>query len=259
MKKQTKTTNAAGATKYWLLGLLAAVSIVWIFWPQHKPIQSMQTSIGQPQASAPQLAKSFTTPQAYEYFQKLCARLYPDVPENSYFTPFMKERLRWIWSATKAYSESQDKRGLDLKLVMTVPPNNGALMRSFQFADRIKHVEVFAPRMFEERDYFERNNPDDHELREKNSFAIALVHETIHLDVYHPELNDILEFNEDYYREESRAWWETVEKVIHPLLLLNQPMDETPEAYDVAYTSCKGRRPCAKFEQEIRQRSFRKQ
>jgi len=215
------------------------------------------------QAHAPQVpvqpAQMFDTQEAWTYFQSLATSVYPDLPENSYFTEFMKVRLAWIDNDSKKFATSKGEEGLSVNLVMTVPAAMGGVTRSFQFPDRIKHIEEFAPRLFEAREYFKVHYPADWEVRMKNTFAISNVHETIHLDEYHPELNDLVKPNDDYYREESRAWWVTVEKAIHPLKQLNQPMDEYFERYDEAYVACNGRLPCKTFDQDVRNLSFRKQ
>src|SRR5437868_6335083 len=102
MKKQTKATS--GSWKNKALVIIAVAFLVWVFWPQDQPHN--KPALGTVPQPAPTPGKTFNTQEALDYFQKLAALAYPDSQENSYFSLFMKQRLRWIYSASKEYQES---------------------------------------------------------------------------------------------------------------------------------------------------------
>jgi hypothetical protein len=252
MKKQTKKT-ASSTWKLKATMVLAAIVFVWALWPEQKPTKPMQAATPAPQV------KVLTQQEAFDAFIKIQQEIHPDLPQNAYYTPFMKERLRWITSEAKVYTDSQGKRGLDFKLILTNPANIGAWVRAFQFGDGIKHIEAFAPRVFAGRDFCIKNYPPNGFRVFLNSLAVTEVHETIHLEEFHPELNTLKEPNDAYYQEESRAWWKTVAKCIHTLRQLHERVDPFFENYDEAYTACHERRPCPQFETLIRQQAYSKQ
>lgn len=251
MKKQTKKIASSG-WKLKAIWVLIVVVFVWAMWPEQKPVKPTQTTKPAPQV------KVLTQQEAFDTFLKIQQEIWPDLPQNAYYTPFMKERLRWITSEAKVYTDSQGKRGLNFKFILTNPANIGAWVRSFQFGDGIKHVEVFAPRLFAGRDFCIQNYPPNGYRVFLNSLAITEVHESIHLEEYHPETNVTVP-NDAYYAEESRAWWKTVATSIRALRQSHERMDPYYENYDDAYIACHEQRPCPQFETLIRQQSYRKQ
>ena len=84
--------------------------------------------------------------------------------------------------------------------------------------------------------------------RQKNNFAIGLIHEINHLrNTYKNEPDPVA-----FYREESRAWRDVTLKVVRPLRILNQPMDREFIEVDDALRLCGDALPCPQLSRLVR-------
>jgi hypothetical protein len=84
--------------------------------------------------------------------------------------------------------------------------------------------------------------------RQRNDFALALIHEVVHLQ--NPDANP--NNAADYAREESRAWREVSRNVVRQLRALHQPMHQTYIDVDDALVRCGDRLPCPALDRMVR-------
>jgi hypothetical protein len=84
--------------------------------------------------------------------------------------------------------------------------------------------------------------------QQRNDFAIALVHEVLHLQNAQADPEDAT----TYAREELRVWREVNMHAVRPLRSLNEPMHQRFLDVDDALTLCRDRLPCPAIERLAR-------
>lgn len=164
----------------------------------------------------------------------LLATVDPALPENAYFTDFAKDTLRWMrrehaaGRLTVAFFLDTASIGL--------PP--GVLMAATRL-DGQPTMFIAKPRFATFLREGGRTTAPFTE-RQKNDFAIALIHEIRHLQRWKgmPSSNAVR------VQEESYVWLEVSLSVVRPWLALNQPLNRRFVEVDDAFRSCGDMLPC---------------
>lgn len=84
--------------------------------------------------------------------------------------------------------------------------------------------------------------------RQKNDFALGLVHEIVHVQNRGVRAAD----PEEHTREEFRAWREVNREFVRHLRSINQPMDPLFLQADDALRACRDEWPCAELGRLVR-------
>ncbi len=137
---------------------------------------------------------------------QLFSSVSPSLPENEYFPQFAKERLLWIVTQRKAGK---------LSVILLKNTDNTLLEGG-------------------------RTSPPFTQ-RQRNDFALGLVHETVHLE----KDNTANPANfQERLAEELRAWRKVDLNVVRQLRRLNQPMNPRLIEADDALRSCSDEAEC---------------
>lgn len=158
----------------------------------------------------------------------------PDSADNDYFPEFAREHLRWMvqeHAAARlaiAFLSEHAPEQLPVDVLMAARPAGGSSVIAVskrRFAAFLREGGATGPPLTQ---------------RHKNDFAIALVHEIVHLR--HPDTNP----HDPALRaaEESRAWQQVSIHVVRPLRAQNQPMHQRFKDVDDAFRACRDALPC---------------
>lgn len=167
---------------------------------------------------------------------QLFASINPSLPENQYFTQFAKEKLSWIISEQKAGR-------LSLILLKNLANTNldvENLMAAGQVEEGKAVIVIARPRFAGFLVEGGRSSPPFTQ-RQRNDFALGLVHEAVHLQNPNPSNPASLGERLD---EELRAWREVNSNVVRQFRNLNQPMNPRMIEADDALRSCDDKLPC---------------
>jgi hypothetical protein len=164
----------------------------------------------------------------------LLAAVNPELPENEYFTDFAKQALRWMTREhaagrlTVAFLFDTATGGL--------PP--GVLMAATQL-DGQPTIFIAKPRFATFLRAGGRVTAPFLE-QQKNDFAIALIHEIVHLHrwVGKPSGDDMR------VQEESHVWLEVSLQVVRPWRAVNRPLNRRFVEVDDAFRRCGDVLPC---------------
>lgn len=187
----------------------------------------------------------FTPAQASELMRQFVEAVRPDHPENALLPPYIRERMDWINRASATGTvqanlwEKCEKCSTDG--LMGVDFRNGRF-----------HLDIYAPRLLRLAWDEERR-----ELRKKlvkhatNTFLVALVHETIHME-RGPGYFLSSPSQEDRFQEEVRTWATTVFNAIRPLRAQVQPLDQDWVKADDILTKCGDNPACLDFQEFVK-------
>lgn len=158
----------------------------------------------------------------------------PEGIDNDYFPEFAREHLRWM-------VQEHAVARLEIAFLSENAPEQlpaDVLMAARQAAGRSTIAvskERFAAFLRESG-----GTTPPLTQRHKNDFAIALVHEIVHLR--NPDANP----HDPALRaaEESRAWQQVSIHVVRPLRAQNQPMHQRFKDVDDAFRACRDALPC---------------
>lgn len=166
---------------------------------------------------------------------RLFAAVNPSLLENSYFTPFAKEKILWIADQRKAGKLSF----ILLKNIADTDLSFEAIMASAR--PEGKPVIIIARPRFIEFLTDGGFGSVPFTLQQRNDFALSLVHEVVHLE--NPNLGTATTF-EDHLAEEQRAWRAVDLNVVREFRRLNEPMNVRFVDADDAIRTCHDRLPC---------------
>ena len=158
----------------------------------------------------------------------LLGALNPDLPENEYFTEFAKEKLRWMAGENAAGR---------LTVAFFIDPVSIGVPSSVMMAATRLDGE---PTIFIAKPRFERFLREAGRTRapftqqQKNDFAVAIVHETVHLQDWAGKPSS----ERERVREESRVWHEVTLRVVRPWRAARQPLHPRFLQVDDAFRSC---------------------
>jgi hypothetical protein len=166
---------------------------------------------------------------------QLFSSVSPSLPENEYFPQFAKERLLWIVTQRNAGKlsiillKNTDNTNLYFEDLMASGIVEGKLM-----------IVIAGPRFLDFLLEGGRTSPPFTQ-RQRNDFAVGLVHETIHLE----KENTANPANfQERLAEEVRAWRKVDLSVVRQLRQLNQPMNPRLIEADDALRSCGDKAEC---------------
>ncbi len=180
---------------------------------------------------------------------QLFLSLNPSLADNQYFPQFAQEKIGWILSQKKAgtlriiFLENTENTGLDAEDLMasgTVEGKSTIVIARPRFIGfLLEGGRTSAP----------------FTLQERNDFALALVHEVVHLQ--NPNRGDPARLG-DRMAEELRAWRETDLNFARQLRELNQPMNYRVIEADDALRACGDKLPCEPLRQMLLPTEIRK-
>ena len=165
---------------------------------------------------------------------QLFSSVNPALPENKYFPQFAKERLLWIINQRKAGK---------LSIILLKNTDNTNLYFEDLMASGIVEeksmIVIAGPRFLDF--LLEGQTSPPFTQRQRNDFAIGLVHETVHLE----KDNTANPANfQDRLAEELRAWRKVDLNVVRQMRRLNQPMNPRLIEADDALRSCSDEAEC---------------
>jgi hypothetical protein len=181
----------------------------------------------------------FSPQEAIELTNQLITGINPGNPENSYMTPFMREKISWIY-----IQESLGK--LKLKLVTNengVLPET-ALMHSF-YEGNVPVIEIVANRLLM-LIRVQQNVAKGYNQMQKNTFALGLVHEAVHLE--NPPQFFTTKDAAATRNEELRTWRKVDELAVAGLLKGGQPLDIDYPGFHNIFLKCGYKGPCPAFD-----------
>jgi len=159
----------------------------------------------------------------------------PSLPENQYFPRFAKERVLWI---------TTEKKAGKLSIILLKNTDNTNLYFEDLMASGIVEgkpmIVIAGPRFLDFLVEGGRTLPPFTQ-RQRNDFALGLVHETVHLEKENTANPAILQ---ERLVEELRAWRKVDLNVVRELRRLNQPMNPRLIEADDALRSCGDRAEC---------------
>lgn len=225
-------------------GLAILASLLW-----YRPIESAATTGRVPSAGA-SVVPAPTTPPVNaltdEHLQRAADQLLalsdPESSENEYFPDYVRDHLHWM------VREHAAKR---LDVAFLTDASNGplppeVLMAASQLDGR---PAIFIAKARFMKFLLETGATEPPFGRQqKNDFALALVHEIVHLrnpaaDARNLELRPA---------EESRVWREVNLEAVRPLLAQNQPLHRRFRDVDAALRACRDELPCAPLARLVR-------
>ena len=171
---------------------------------------------------------------------QLFSSVNPSLPENKYFPQFAKEQLLWIVTQRKAGK---------LSIILLKNTDNTNLYFEDLMASGIVEgksmIVIAGPRFLDFLLEGGRTSPPFTQ-RQRNDFAVGLVHETIHLE----KDNTANPANfQERLAEEVRAWRKVDLNVVRQLRQLNQPMNPRLIEVDDALRSCGDEAECGPLRQ----------
>jgi hypothetical protein len=160
-------------------------------------------------------SQTYTKEEAVILVNQLLVAITPDRPENAYMTPFMKEKIRWVYAEAASHrlniafvDNTKGKMGVRTVL-MNSGRDNGVLF-----------IQISANRLLE-LIRIQQHVAIGFNQMQKNTFALALVHEAVHLERPHDKPRPKVEF----VREELRTCRKVDREAVIPLLKIGEPLD----------------------------------
>ena len=226
-------------------GLLAIVASVWwlrIVEPAATPAGPQRDEIPVVSTSSPSPAEALTDEKLQRAADQLLALSDPDRSENAYFPDYVRDHLRWM---------VREHGAARLQVAFLTDASNGplppdVLMAAWKLGDK-PTIFIAKPRFM--RFLIETGAteaPFTHQ--QKNDFALALVHEIVHLRNPSADPRDM----ELRPAEESRVWREVNLMAVRPLRERNQPIHHRFRDADDALRLCRDELPCAPLARMVR-------
>lgn len=190
----------------------------------------------------PQPTAQLTDSQLQTAADELLAAVNPKKPENRYFSDFARDKLLWMMREHKAGR-------LDMLFFADTPTSqlpSDVLMAAWPRDDK---ATIFIAKPGLARFLAEGGAAvAPFTQQQKNDFALALVHEIVHLQNPHANPRD----PEMRIREESRAWRDVTLEVVRDLIAANQPIHQRFRDVDTALRACNDQLPCPSLARLVR-------
>lgn len=172
--------------------------------------------------------------EAQKLMQEYLIAILPTKPENGYFTPFMKEKIRLTREMVQNGSINLVLDTHDL-----TPEDDLGLMYTTWSTGK-PTIGINVSRMW--LIIKTRSKGTNPEIN-KNTFALALIHEAVHL-----ERGGRVPRNADsLIAEEMRAWYKTNMEAVRPLRKSNHPLDKQFILIDDVLIKCRDKMNCKAF------------
>ena len=183
---------------------------------------------------SPAAANILTDEHLQRAADELLALSDPERPENAYFPDYVRDHLRWM------VIEHAGKR---LDVAFLTEASNGPLPPDVLMAasqlDGKPAIFIAKARFMKFLVESGATEPPFTQ-QQKNDFALALVHEIVHLRNPAADARNL----ELRRAEESRVWREVNLEAVRPLLAQNQPVDRRFRDVDAALRACRDELPC---------------
>ena len=241
-QRQNRRPRNDHSRRYGARGLSLCVSVAvlvaaawWFFGPEPPDART-----GTEAALFPATVSTVSTPELTDSELQAAAdalllAIDPESHANDYFPEFAKERLRWM---VREHSAGRFEVGFFVDTETTrLPPE--VLMAAWP-ADGKATIFIAKPRFAK----FLREGgatAPPFAQQQKNDFALAVVHEIVHLQNTNTNPRD----PKVRILEESRAWREVTLGFVRPLRAMNQPLHQRFLQVDDAFRSCADQLPCA--------------
>ena len=172
---------------------------------------------------------------------QLLALVDPERPENDYFSDFARDRLRWM-------VRDHGARRLDVAFLTDTSTAFPAtvLMAAAKLNGR-PTIFIAKPRFTKFLIETGATAPP-FTTQQKNDFALALVHEIVHLQNPDADAGNV----DLRAAEDSRVWREVSVQVVRPLRARNQPIHRRFRDVDDALRACRDELPCAPLARLVR-------
>ena len=227
-------------------GVLAVISgSMW--W--HRFVEPTATSGRAPGAEASLVAASpnppvnaLTDENLQRAADQLLALSDPERPENAYFPAYVRDHLRWL---------VREHGAARLQVAFLTDASNGplppdVLMAAWKLGDK-PTIFIAKPRFMKFLIETGATEPPFTQ-QQRNDFALALVHEIVHLRNPAADPRDM----ERRPAEESRVWREVNLMAVRPLREKNQPIHHRFTDADDALRLCRDQLPCPPLARMVR-------
>ena len=214
-------------------GLVAIAGVVGTQWFESAS-PNAPTAVPRNAPAATSQEPQLTDQELQRAADELLVAINPELPANGHFTEFAAERLKWMSGEhaagrlTVAFVPDADAIGIPASVMMAATRLDGQptiFIAKPRFATFLTEAG-------------QTRAPFSQQLR--NDFAIALVHETLHLQRWVGNPVD----QEDRIREESYVWREVTLQVVRPWRSLNQPVHARFIQVDDEFRRCRDQLPC---------------
>jgi hypothetical protein len=246
-REQQHRGGRPGARLSILLGAVALLG--WLVWwfqggePATNVLGPGPAAVTAPAGPAPS-TEALTDEKLQGAADQLLALIDPERPENEYFSEFARDRLRWM---VREHGAGR------LQVAFLTDASNGplppdVLMAAWKLGDQ-PTIFIAKPRFMKFLIETGATEPPFTQ-QQKNDFALALVHEIVHLQNPDADPRDA----ELRPAEESRVWREVSLKAVRPLRTLNQPIHQRFRDVDDALRTCGDALPCPPLLRLVRTR-----
>ena len=221
---------------------VAVVAGVWALRPEDGPTHP--TDAAELSTKTRSITREVSDTEVQRAADDLLASVNPNLPENEHFTRFARQKLTWM--------DRQNADGrLDVAFVSEVRSAglSSSVFMAATLVDGRPTIMIAKPRFHA----FLREGgrlAAPFTPRQRNDFAIALVHEVYHLQNW----RDDPENDEGRSLIETQAWHAVNLGVVRPWRASNQPVDPRFLQVDDGFLSCSDRLPCPAVERLVRVR-----
>lgn len=198
-----------------------------------------------------QVAKSpqnyyFTEREAKELANQMLAAVNPDRPENAAMPSFMKEKILWLIN-----QQNSQNLIVALKPQYRSTGDRSSLMDSgYDDADKM-FINIYGARLIQLVRQ-QNNTPVGFNPKEKNTFALALVHEAIHLE--QPASYFRSAGYDELIAEEVRTWAKMIIYAVRPMRSRGEPLESDFREMDDTLKTCNDRPDCEGFIQALKKK-----
>ena len=172
----------------------------------------------------------------------LLAAIDPSRAENAYFSPFARDHLTWM---------GEEVRAGRLTVGFFLDPASAGLPADVLMAATLLEQQptiLIAKRRFAEFLHEGGHVASPFTPQQQNDFAIAVIHEVVHLRASPTTARD----PQTFAREELQTWQTVSLQVVRPLRSQRRPVHRRFAAVDDALRGCGDELPCPPLAQLIR-------
>lgn len=251
MSKRKRAEQGRKNRSNWLIPviILVVVLMVFILLPtkrdRNKPATAIPTK---PQETTFQ----FSADEAKKLVNDLLAASNPNDPQNYYFTPFMKEKIQWIWNEHAAGRLRLDAIGEYYK-TKAGQENKATLMNSSYVSKNNDGkpsyqpaIFIYTPRLLMLVRVQQKVQTGFNQMS-KNIFVLGLVHEATHFERGEAYYTTETPTDETQLLEEERVWLKVDELAVKQLRVIGQPLDIDFLEVDDILRRCNYQRGCVEF------------